>query len=109
MKVDVAQQGEYLVISLQGRLDTIQADPVEKKMLEILDQGYNRVILDCKQLDYISSSGIRIFLIVQKRLITTGGTLKICNLQPNIQEIFEMSGFSMIFSIHPGIEHALQS
>jgi len=108
MNVTRTNIDDYLVVGLQGRLDTIQADAVEKTMLEILDQEHTRIILDCKEMDYISSSGLRILLIVQKRMLAVSGTLKLCNLQPSIQEIFDISGFSMIFTILPDLKTALK-
>jgi anti-sigma B factor antagonist len=107
MNVVVTTQDEHLVVTLQGRLDTTQADAVEKKIIEILDQNHNYIIFDCTEMDYISSSGLRIFLIAQKRMMATAGQLKLCNLQAGIQEIFDMSGFSMIFNIFPDLESAL--
>jgi len=107
MNVEIHQQDDFLVIELQGRLDTAQSSMVEKKFLEILDQGHKKIILDCKELDYISSSGLRVFLIAQKRVMGVSGTLRICCLQPNIREIFDISGFSMIFSIRADLESAL--
>lgn len=107
MNIEINQKDEFLVIRLKGRLDTAQSLMVEKNFLEILDQGHNKIILDCEELDYISSSGLRIFLIVQKRIMGISGTLRICSLQPNINEIFDISGFSMIFSISPDLNAAL--
>jgi anti-anti-sigma factor len=108
MNVSLTNRNDYLIIGLQGRLDTLQADAVEKKMLEVLGQKHERIVIDCKELDYISSSGLRIFLIMQKKMMGAAGTLKLCNLQPSIQEVFDMSGFSMIFAIAPDLETALQ-
>lgn len=108
MNIQVSQKEHYLIVALQGRLDTTQADGVERQIQEILGQGHNKIIFDCMEMEYISSSGLRIFLIVQKKMMGSGGTLKICNLQPTIHEIFDMSGFSMIFSILPDLESALK-
>lgn len=107
MNVEIHQKDDFLVIKLQGRLDTTQSSLVEKKFQEILDQGHKKIILDCEKLDYISSSGLRVFLIGQKRIMGVSGTLRICCLQPNIREIFDISGFSMIFSISPDLKAAL--
>jgi stage II sporulation protein AA (anti-sigma F factor antagonist) len=109
MIVGEKQIETFLVLGLQGRLDTSQAAEVEKKILEILDKGHDRIILDCQELDYISSSGLRVFLIAQKKMMEKSGVLKICSLQPNIKEIFDISGFSMIFSIFPNLESALNT
>jgi anti-anti-sigma factor len=109
MIVGEKQIETFLVLGLQGRLDTSQAAEVEKKILEILDKGHDRIILDCQELDYISSSGLRVFLIAQKKMMEKSGVLNICSLQPNIKEIFDISGFSMIFSIFPDLESALNT
>jgi len=109
MIVGEKQLETFLVLGLQGRLDTSQAAEVEKKILEILDKGHDRIILDCQELDYISSSGLRVFLIAQKKMMEKSGVLNICSLQPNIKEIFDISGFSMIFSIFPDLESALNT
>jgi len=99
----------HLVLYIEGRLDTTQADGFEKDITEILDQGHEKVVLDCKGLNYISSSGLRIFLIIQKKMMATGGQFKVCSLQPSIKEIFDMSGFSMIFNIFPDLDAALKA
>jgi len=52
-------------------------------------------------LNYISSSGLRVFLVIQKKMVALKGQFKLCNLQPGIKEIFDISGFSSIFSVFP--------
>ena len=100
---------DHLVITVEGRLDTTQSDSFEKQVGETLQDDHKNVVLDCKGLNYISSSGLRVFLILQKKMAAEGGALKICNLQPSIKEIFDMSGFSMIFSIYDDLDAALQA
>ncbi len=99
---------DHLVITVEGRLDTTQSDSFEKQVGETLQDDHKKVVLDCSGLNYISSSGLRVFLILQKKMAAEGGALKICNLQPSIKEIFDMSGFSMIFSIYDDLDAALQ-
>lgn len=109
MIVNKEKLNEHLVLHIEGRLDTTQSDGFEKEITEILDQGHDKVILDCTGLNYISSSGLRIFLIIQKKMMASGGQFKVCNLQPAIKEIFDMSGFSMIFNIFPDLDTALKA
>jgi len=101
--------GDYLVVAVEGRLDTTTAGDFEKSMLELLEGGNTKIILDCSDLQYISSSGLRISLIIQKKMIARSGQFKICSLQPSIREIFDLSGFSMIFTIYPDLESALEA
>lgn len=100
---------DHLLIVVDGRLDTTHSDAFEKEMMHILEEGNQQIIMDCSGLNYISSSGLRIFLTVQKRMMAGGGSFKLCHLQAPIQEIFDMSGFSMIFSIYPDREAALNA
>ena len=57
------------------------------------------VIVDCEGMDYISSSGLRVFLSTYKKIAQEGGKLIIRNLQPLVKNVFDMSGFSQIFNI----------
>ena len=57
------------------------------------------VIVDCSGMDYICSSGLRVFLATYKMIAQKGGKLIIRNLQPLVKNVFEMSGFSQIFNI----------
>lgn len=76
--------------------------------MEVIEGGCAKLVLDCSGLNYISSSGLRVFLIVQKKMTVVKGLFFTCNLQPGIQEIFNISGFSSIFSIFPDKESALK-
>jgi len=59
-------------------------------------------------MDYVSSSGLRILLMALKRITMVKGKFVLCNLQENIREIFEISGFTTIFEIYPNEEDALR-
>jgi anti-anti-sigma factor len=99
METQIEMFNDHLVVAIQGRLDTTQSDAFEKKMLELLETDANKIILDCKKLDYISSSGLRVLLIMLKRITAAGGEFYLSSLQPAIREIFEISGFTSIFRI----------
>jgi anti-anti-sigma factor len=96
-----------MIIGIKGRLDTMNSNIFEKRMIDLMDQQVNRILVNCSQMDYISSSGLRILLIAVKRITKAGGKFVICGLRENIREIFEISGFTTIFEIYPGEEEAL--
>ena len=108
MNVEVASSKDYTIVSVEGRIDSTNASEFEKPMMEVIEGGCTKIILDCSGLNYISSSGLRIFLIVLKKMIAVKGQFSLCNLQPGIKEIFDISGFSSIFSVFPDKEAALQ-
>ncbi len=106
MDIKVSELNNYTVVSINGRVDTMTAGDFENKIMEVLDGGISKMLLDCSGLDYISSSGLRVFLVAQKKMMAAGGALRLCCLKPEIQEIFDISGFSGIFSIFPDMEKA---
>jgi len=108
MTITTENLNEYIIISLEGRIDTNNYNDFETRMQEIIQTGAEKIILDCAGLHYMSSSGLRVFVMVQKKITFMKGVLKLCNLQEGIQEIFDISGLSMIFSIYPDRNAALK-
>ena len=86
-----------LTVALSGRLDTTTAPELEKELKESLD-GVNALTIDMKDLDYISSAGLRVLLSAQKIMNKQGG-MKVVHVSETIMEIFEVTGFSDILVI----------
>ena len=97
------------ILGIDGRLDTANYGVLETRLTDLLAKGTARILVDCSKLDYVSSSGLRVFLTGLKRVTASGGKFILCGLQENIQEIFEISGFSGIFEIYPGRDEALKA
>ncbi|MBQ6516068.1 STAS domain-containing protein [bacterium] len=91
-------EGNDLMISLDGRLDTISSAEVEKSVKGSLKSGYN-LILDCSKLVFLTSSGLRAILSIQKEVYANGGKMVLRKVNPDIMNIFEMTGFSNILII----------
>jgi anti-anti-sigma factor len=108
MNVQVKASPDYTLVILEGRVDTTNAGEFEKSILEVIETGCTKLILDCSGLNYISSSGLRIFLVVQKKMTAVKGKFNLCSLQPSIKEIFDISGFSSIFSVFADQETAIK-
>lgn len=100
MTVSISTNNNFTVVAIEGRIDTGNFNEFEKEITKILDEGTTNLVLNCKDLNYISSSGLRVFLIAQKRLTVAKGKLHLSNMQPSIKEIFDISGFSTIFKIY---------
>lgn len=109
MQIKFSTNNGFKIISVEGRIDTITAGDFESQVLPYTQDGNSALIIDCSNLGYISSSGLRIFLILQKRVSANGGRLMLCSMQPGIREIFDISGFSNIFSIFHDLDQALAS
>jgi len=98
---------DYCLIAPEGRIDTINAGLFEKHLNEYMDGGNIKFIMDFSDLEYISSSGLRVVLSVRKKIVPMGGYIRLCNLQPSIREVFEISGFSNILPVFADLESAI--
>ena len=97
MNIKVKKEMEEIIIFVGGRLDTTTAPQLEKTINENINNTKN-LILDLKELQYISSAGLRILLSTQKK-IQNIGSMKVKNVCEEIMEIFEMTGFTDILTI----------
>ena len=82
-------------LKVEGRLDTITAPELEKRINEL---EAKEIFLDLKNLEYISSAGLRVLLSAHKKFVKLDG-LKVINVKPEVMEIFEMTGFADILNI----------
>ena len=97
MTIEKTQNGTELTIKLCGRLDTITAPILEAELKNSL-VGITALIFDLKQLEYVSSAGLRTLLMAQKTMNKLG-SMKVTNVCEEVFEIFEITGFSDIFTI----------
>lgn len=85
------------ITKLTGRLDGVNSEEINKYIITLLDKGIRSVILDFSDVNYISSAGLRVLLINQKKISSAGGEIAIYKVTPNIKEVFKLSGFLRIF------------
>lgn len=97
MKTTIQKQDGNMVAILEGRLDTAAAPETEKAMNAFSDFEGQNIIIDCTRLDYISSSGLRIFLKTLKIAHDKGGHVYIKGVNDGVHAIFAMTGFDNIF------------
>src|SRR5699024_3466933 len=97
-----------LIGSVAGQVNSANAAQLESQILARVSDGEHRWVLDLNQLDYISSAGLRVILMLAKRLREKNGTLILCGMQPHVQEVFDVSGFSAILTVAESRSQALQ-
>lgn len=90
---------EVLVLALKGRLDSVNAGAVELQITDEIKRGANRLVLDFSEVPYVSSAGLRVVLVVAKRLKEVGGKLVLIGLTPSVHEVFGISGFLQILTV----------
>ena len=97
MKIEKKLNEKKLVIELEGRLDTTTAPQLEAELKDSL-AGVAELVLDMSALEYISSAGLRVLLTAQK-VMTRQGSMKLIHVKEDVNEIFEVTGFSDILTI----------
>jgi anti-anti-sigma factor len=107
MKISESNQDDIVIIGVSGRLDASNASELERVLLAQIDSGATRLLVDCAQLDYISSAGLRVLLVAAKRLKGSNGAVVLTGLKESIKEVFDIAGFSPIFRIFPDRAAAL--
>lgn len=97
MKTSIIQQNDELIAVLEGRLDTSVSAQTEQELQPLYDSQGQNIVFDCNKLEYISSSGLRIFLNVLKVAKSKGDRVFITGANADINKIFAMVGFTNLF------------
>ncbi len=100
MEITEQKSAGVVTLRLSGRLDTTTAPAFEDKILGRIESGERHVVIDLAQLDYISSAGLRVIVLAGKRLSAANGKMVLCSLKDRVREVFDIAGFSSIFSIY---------
>ena len=99
MEVRINETENVTTVELEGRLDTAVSQEVATALQPVIDQADKTIILDCKELSYISSSGLRIFLTIRKAAAGKGGKVIVRDINNEIRQVFMMTGFLNLFEI----------
>ena len=97
MTIEIKKNAEATIIEVAGRLDTLTASSLDKAINEDIGE-VKHLVLDLKNLEYISSAGLRVLLGAQKKMQKIG-FMKVTNVCEAVMEVFEMTGFADILVI----------
>lgn len=107
MDISMTTANEIAVVAFSGNLDTNSSPQAESAFGDLMKKGNKKILVDFRDLKYISSAGLRILLGAAKQLKTAGGELRLCNLNQTVREVFDISGFSTILRVFPDEKEAL--
>lgn len=99
MEVFIVKENNVTTARFVGRLDTPASQEVSKSVEPILADPTGTIVLDCKDMEYISSSGLRIFLTIRKAAASKGGKVIVKDINNDIRQVFMMTGFLNLFEI----------
>ncbi len=98
MQIDLVQEGDVAVVVPMGRIDSNTAAELERVCDEQIAAGRRKILLDLAGIDYVSSAGLRVFLVVGKKLQRGGGRVALCCLSPMVSEVLAIAGFDRILT-----------
>ena len=99
METKIQKSENQLIAFFNGRLDTAAAIPTAEAVKPLLEAENTEIILDCSKLEYISSSGLRIFLSIRKEATAHGSKVIVRDINADIRQVFMMTGFISLFEI----------
>ena len=87
------------MVTLDGRLDTSNADKFQEDIAPLMEGDKPDIDIDCTNMEYTSSQGLRLFLMLQKSVMARSGKMVMRNMNPQVKEVFDITGFSNIITI----------
>ena len=107
LELEVFAADTGTAIRIVGRIDGNSAPVLDSRLKELdLNLGLP-IVLDFDDVDFVSSAGLRALLVLAKRVEAENGSVVLARLQPDVDEVFEISGFKSIFKHHPSLAGAL--
>ena len=101
---------DVLILRVSGRLDAVSSPQLEKQVMDaIAEQDYSKVLMNFKDVNYLSSAGMRLLLSTTKKMKSKGGKFVISNISDNVMEVIKMAGFDHILSICANEEEGFQT
>lgn len=99
MEINIKKTEGKTIVEIAGYLDAISADEFLKTVDDMSPEDMLHVVVDCTALEYISSSGLRVFITLLKKTQKNGGRVEVENLNSTVREIFDMTDFSTLFGL----------
>ena len=99
MKVTINKQSEKTLVVLDGRIDSTNADQFQQDIASLMEGEKPDIDIDCTNMTYTSSQGLRVFLLLQKSVMARDGKMVLRNMNPPVKEVFDITGFSNIITI----------
>lgn len=99
MNVTINKQNEKTLVALDGRIDSTNADQFQQDFAPLMEGSNPDIDIDCTNMTYTSSQGLRIILLLQKSVMARKGKMVMRNMNPRVKEVFDITGFSNIITI----------
>lgn len=109
MEITSTPHDQVVVVSIQGSIDSLNADQLTDAFMAHLKTGAVRLVADFEGVSYTSSAGLRSLLATVKDSRRQGGDLRIAAVQPGVERVLSLSGFTSIIKTFPDVTRAVAS
>ena len=99
MQIADARVDGIVAVAPVGRIDTTSAPALEHYLVDLLARGERRIVIDLSGVDYISSAGLRVMLLVARRVADVNGRLGLCAMGDSVRQVFQLAGFLPLFAV----------
>jgi len=107
LELTLKKDGEKVIASIKGLLDTLTTPDFKKELLELIDNGERKIILDFSELDFICTDGLSGILVLIKRMEVEKGGLSIAALKGQVKKVFDITGFSSCIPVFNTVADAV--
>jgi anti-anti-sigma factor len=109
MVLDIITENGTTIITLVRRFDADSAPAVEGELKKVIEPVPKRVIFDFSATEYVASAGLRVLLSTSRPVLKAGGKVALVSLSPQVRKVFEIAGFTKIFTVLGSREEALRT
>ena len=109
LKIDVVENDGMVLLKLNGEVDVYTAPKLKSRLIDLVDQGKFKIIVDLEEVDFMDSSGLGVLVGGLKRVRSHDGAIALICTQENILKIFRITGLVKVFPIFENQEQAIQS
>lgn len=108
LRTDVSTQNGWTVVTIHGELDVASAPTLRERLIGLVNEGSNYLVLDLEGLDFIDSTGLGSIISALKRARTNDGDLRLVCTQSRIRRLFEITALDKAFPLHSSLDEAIQ-
>lgn len=109
LSIQVRETGPVAVVQPQGFINAHTVRQFESALEGLVAKGQFTILINCQDLNYISSAGLGAIMGLIETVRENGGDILLCSLQENVHAIFETLGFTQLYRVFPGEEQALSA
>lgn len=107
MEIEIRDLNDVKIVRFSGSLTTTTSPQAQERLDGMLAQGCGKILLNFENLEFISSAGLRVLLMLAKNLKKTGGSMRVCCLNETVRSVFEISGFTTFIDVFGDESEAL--